>query len=837
MARRPRFPTALPRPRLLGHQVPCLVLVAPAGGGKTVLAAQFADTVPGSTRVVWLRPSTPGTSAGALVAAARTSLGAEPAGPAADPAVHAEALLAAAAGDPMLLVVDDADRADAADLARWLAETVPLLDSGSAVLVCARDRPAGLLGRLGTAARLVDAAMLAFTVAEVGALLERTGADPDEAETLHTATGGWPAAVAAAAAKGGPLGAVGTGQALAEALGVAVADDPGCRAALDLLALAGAIPAEVLDRLVSDAAARRLAERTPLVQTESGRLRLADPARAAWLAGTRVAPATVAALADALAGADPATAVDLLLDCGRPDRAADVLAEAVGRLPVSWVRPRLYRLPAQLRRSLPPALSAVAATVDLDSAIAHAERALAMAVTPAAQAAARFALGSALAHSGDLDNAAAELAAARRGATDPRMAQAVDSWLGLVRLWLGDVIGAEAAVSGGPRTVLACWVRCECALERGNLREARAAAQDAQELAGADLGPAVGDALLAKVAVYEAGRPDPAAPAAATAERAYRAATGRGGLELLAAAGVHAWFLLAAGRVGEAVSVADALRRTVGRQDAASRLQAALLRLAAAGLAADDAAAGRAAAEASTLRRLGFALLEAQARRFTPGLVGSERGLRVRLMGAAEIEVNGRILPANAWRSRKAREALLALAAAGPRGLRREELVERLWPGREPGRGRTLLRTALAELRRVLEPERPPGEPSAYLRADRDRVHVRAEVDVADAREHVLAGRFEQALALLGADVAAGEPDLAALADVRAEADELRLRAAGRITGDAGRPVEQRAAAYESVLAAQPWRHDLAEELVALWWRAGDATRARAADRHYLGRG
>ncbi len=815
MTRRPRFPTALPRPRLLAAaQAPCVILTAPAGGGKTVLAAQLADRAP---RAVWLRPAGPATSASRLVDEARAALGAEPGPLAVDPALLAESFLAAAGPDPVLLVVDDADRVDAADLARWLAETVPLLDAGSGVVVCARDRPAGLVGRLGTAVRVLDAATLAFTGAEVAQLLDGSGA-AESAAGLHEATGGWPSAVAAGMQAG-------VGGALVEALTAAVADDPAARAALDLLSLVGTAPAPALGP-----AGARLLSRTPLVGEEGGDLRLTEPACQVWRVTARPDPAAVARFADVLAAANPAAAVDLLLDAGRPEQATTVLAGAVGRLPVSWVRPRLYRLPATLRRSLPPALSAVQATVDLDSALAHAERAVALAATPAAHAAARFALGSALAHRGELEQAAVELAAARRGAPDRTTATAAAGWLGLTRLWLGDLSGAEAAVERAVagESTLHSWVLGECALARGDLAAAELAAKDA---GGGDLGPAIGDALAARVAVHTAGRVVPGSGAAVLAERAYRAAVERGGLELLAAAGVHGWFLLAAGRVDEAAAVAEHVRRSVGRHDAASRLQAALLSLAAARVRGDLGAGRQAAATVSSLRQLGFALLEREAHRFAPGLAGAP-GLRIQLAGRVRIEAGGREV--DGWRSRKARETLLTLAAAGPGGLRRDELVETVWPGREPGRGRTLLRTALAEVRRVLEPDRPAGEPAAYLKADRERVTLLADVDLDDARRHAAARRHADVLATLAADLAADEPDL--LGDARAEAAGLRLRAATAMGRDGDRPPHERAAAYEAVLAVEPWRHEVAEELVALWYRAGDADRAGAADRRWLSR-
>lgn len=828
--RRPRFPTALDRPRLrVAAAAPCVIINAPAGGGKTVLAAQLADAAAG--RALWLRPEAPQATAAELVDAACRLFGRPRRDHAADPVALAETLLDAAGDKPFLLVLDEADRAEAADLARLLAELVPLLEEGQGVLVCVRTRPAGLLGRLGSDARLLDAAALAFTAEEIAQLLD---CDSARATDAHAATGGWPLAVSLARSTNT---APGTRAALSDALGVAVADDPGARAALDLLALAGSAPAEVLTSVLArtgwDAAAPdRLAARTPLVQLEGGRYRLADAARATW---RPVVPAAeVAAFADRLAEHDPAVAVDLLLDAGLADAAAWLLTGAVGRLPVDWVRPRLYRLPAPVRRALPPALSAIQATVDLGSAIAHAERAVAQARTPGEHAAARFALGSALAHSGELEQAAVELAAAGQGTPDPTAAALADGWLALVRLWSGDLAGAAAAAepAAAKGTTLAGWVLGQCALARANLPAARRAADLTS--AGTDLGPALGLALAAQIAVHAAGGVRPGGPDAELAERAYRLAVPRGGLELLAAAPVHAWFLLAAGRPDEAVAVATALRSAVGRQDAASRLQSALVRLAAARLTGDADAERTASTTVLSVRRNGFAHIEAEARRFAPGLASARRGLRVRLLGSALIEVDGRAVAAESWRSRKAREALLLLAGAGPAGLRRDEVVEAVWPGREPGRGRTLLRTALVDIRRVLEPDRPAGEPSAFLHADRERVRLIAEVDVVAARDHAAAGRLGEALAMLGAEVAEPEPDLAALDPLRSEVSALRLNLGRRIGGDTQLAVARRVGAYEAVLAVQPWQRALAEDLVALLWRAGDAAAAQAADARYL---
>lgn len=290
---------------------------------------------------------------------------------------------------------------------------------------------------------------------------------------------------------------------------------------------------------------------------------------------------------------------------------------------------------------------------------------------------------------------------------------------------------------------------------------------------------------------------------------------------------MYGWFLVAAGRGAEAVALGAELRRALGHQAVPARLQAALLAEAAARRSGDIEAAMHAADTVTAVRRHGFALVIAEAARMMPATAPPR--LRVRLVGPVRIERDGRDMPAGDWRSQKARLALL-LAAAGQRGLRREELVELVWPGR----GRTLLRTALAELRRVLEPDRPAGAESAYLSADRDRVRLAADVDLVTARAHAAAGRDAAALALLSEELAVDEPDDDALTVLRDEAATLRLRVADRIAANESLPTAQRAAALETVLAVQSWRTDLAERLVALWWRAGDPERARAADARYL---
>jgi DNA-binding SARP family transcriptional activator len=77
--------------------------------------------------------------------------------------------------------------------------------------------------------------------------------------------------------------------------------------------------------------------------------------------------------------------------------------------------------------------------------------------------------------------------------------------------------------------------------------------------------------------------------------------------------------------------------------------------------------------------------------------------LRIRLFGGFEIECGNVALTGQKFLRPSARR-LLALLCLHPAGLTPDEAVEALWPNCHPTAGRTALRTALATLRRVIEP-------------------------------------------------------------------------------------------------------------------------------------
>jgi DNA-binding SARP family transcriptional activator len=676
--------------------------------------------------------------------------------------------------------------------------------------------------------------------------------------------------------------------------------DPGRVEVLALLAAAPAIaPADLATVGLDPGLLGAMAEATALLRPvgdgwallellrEPVRQRLgADRLR---VAAARIAPA--------LADRDPLAAAEVLLDAGDDAGAADLLARhASGVVPEAAV-PLLYRMRPEVRHQLPPLLSGARATVEMDAALAGAERRVATAGNPAERAEAQVAVGTILLHRGQLASAGAELESALRtlghptggsapipvGATAGRppppaapAAMAVASgWLGLARLWAGDLDGAAAAVAGvaaetdlptrDPAWSLARWVAAELALTRNDLAPAPApttgtppagVAAAGLEEAGvlvADLGATgwtvAADAVAARLALAH-GAEDAAARNAA---QGYRAAVSAGGLDLLVVGPVHAWCLARAGRWTEALAVADELRRRLGAVDTCARLHADLIAEAHARAVDDTVAAARYGRAVATTRRLGFAPVEAVARRWLPNSAGAApgvAGLELQVLGPVVATVDGRDVDDRAWRSRKAREVLVVLALAGEAGRGRDEVIEAVWPDRDPAKGRSLLRTALADIRRILEPSRPPGEPSRFLASHGDRLVLAARTDLATAaREHAAGDPAALAAAWrrFRGELAADDPYAESLAEARRSAGRLQADVAQGLVAGASTTASTAATTTASTIASvdpealvdaaafllrrEPWRDDVAEPVVAACRAAGHEAVAARAER------
>ncbi len=98
-----------------------------------------------------------------------------------------------------------------------------------------------------------------------------------------------------------------------------------------------------------------------------------------------------------------------------------------------------------------------------------------------------------------------------------------------------------------------------------------------------------------------------------------------------------------------------------------------------------------------------------------------EKGIRAKLLGPLEIEVDGRPLDWRRWRNKKALQALVYLLVSHAHSLSAEELARMLWPDEPDGKRRLhRLQTAMSFLRRQL------GNPS--LVSYQDGFYTLAEV-------------------------------------------------------------------------------------------------------------
>ena len=96
----------------------------------------------------------------------------------------------------------------------------------------------------------------------------------------------------------------------------------------------------------------------------------------------------------------------------------------------------------------------------------------------------------------------------------------------------------------------------------------------------------------------------------------------------------------------------------------------------------------------------------------TPPAAGSV--LRVRTLGAFTVWRGSERIPAAAWSRHKAAALFKVLLGAPGHRLRREQIVEALWPNAAPGRGDNSLRFTLHQLRAIVDPPQMPG---SYIQA------------------------------------------------------------------------------------------------------------------------
>jgi DNA-binding SARP family transcriptional activator len=837
LIRQPRHRGVTARPRLSAREARgrATVITGPAGSGKSVLAAQLADGIGG--RVAWCRFA-PGWGRGvelpAMMAASLDALG---------PDIGDDLLAAASQILEMLeagstsLVVDDLHECHDGDVERLLAEVISFLPESAALIVVSRRRPTELIGLAGGAVSVIDENDLAFDGDEAAALFVARGLGRVEADAAREETAGWAVALAASVdAADDPMKTIGSVIAdtfLPERLGPLSPLAEGLAALPSL----GVDLAESLG-FGGEAEFEALAQRSSLVSRVGDEWRL--HASAAEVVRDRLGPERVAAIrAEAApliaAGGDAATAIELSIEAGRPELAGRLLAGHASEVGAARATRWLYRLPADVRRNLPPVLAAGRATVNVSLAVETARQRLESATDDRARREALLGLGSLQLAEGELGAAASSLEASLRVAgDDDRFRRVVGEQLAFARWLAGDGVGALAAAEDLDSHVWTEWIRAAVAFSAEDLETAgRHAELCVAVAAGEDDTVAPGRSMTAAIALANDG-PD---AAAADAAIAYQVAVVVGGRDLAVAGPVHAWVCLRRGDIEEATSVTDQIERAVGRQDAYARLQCALLRRGIARVDDAEIDSGRAERRVRDLRTRGFAVVED----FVARLMGDERtprddGLEVRLLDSFDISVDGRPIERSGWKSKKALEVCAFLARAGAGGLRREQVIEAVWPDRDPDKGRTLLRTALSEVRRVLEPGRAAGQESRFVTTADDRVIIAGRTDLAEAAALRTAGDHAAAYLMFRAGPAAELPDSDWVEELRGVVAREAVETATRVVDD-GASRDIVVSAYETLIAAEPWQRRHYDELAATHRSGGDELAAADIERRWFTEG
>ena len=217
---------------------------------------------------------------------------------------------------------------------------------------------------------------------------------------------------------------------------------------------------------------------------------------------------------------------------------------------------------------------------------------------------------------------------------------------------------------------------------------------------------------------------------------------------------------------------------------------------------------------------------------------GATGMLRIRVLGAAVVEVGDTALTAADWSYAKPRELMFLLASSPP--MTKDQIAAALWPDLSRQQLGNALHTALRELRRALGDAGWVRYSDGHYRFDRSRPH---ECDVTAFEDALLAARrarpaeaalpeLQRAIAVYGGDfldgMATGEWALVRRDELR-RAFESALLATGRMQAAAGRH-QAAAAVFRKAVAHEPLNESAHRELMNCWARLGETARAV---RHY----
>jgi LuxR family maltose regulon positive regulatory protein len=180
-------------------EIPLVMLVAPAGYGKTTLVAHWLREDPRPAR--WLGLAEAGDDPQRLLGMIARSLddlqeGPPRAGAGPRPTLGGVSRALDRVGRPFVLVLDDLHHVRSPEALDALATIAELLPEGAQLVLSSREEPALPIGRLRAQGKLVDlwARDLAMTRGEATQVLHLAGLDvaPDDALLLFRRTEGWP---------------------------------------------------------------------------------------------------------------------------------------------------------------------------------------------------------------------------------------------------------------------------------------------------------------------------------------------------------------------------------------------------------------------------------------------------------------------------------------------------------------------------------------------------------------------------------------------------------------------------------------------------------------------
>lgn len=222
-----------------------------------------------------------------------------------------------------------------------------------------------------------------------------------------------------------------------------------------------------------------------------------------------------------------------------------------------------------------------------------------------------------------------------------------------------------------------------------------------------------------------------------------------------------------------------------------------------------------------------------------------ETKLDLRVLGSLQLRRDGALVDDPALRRKRVRQLLMLLVLE--RSVRRDRVLDVLWPGLGREAASTNLRVTLSHLRRLLEPERAAGDVGSHLRVDatsltlHDSDHLAVdlwelerllvEIDRPDCPSAQRQRALSDAVSLWRGTAF---DDLADVEAMRSAVEHLHHRRAadllslGELRIAAGQPAAALACA-ERILAADPYREQAHRLAIAALHQLDDAGGIRAA--------